>query len=289
MLFTYTYRSSDGQRHTAEIEAENHDAAFSRIRAEMGVKPIKVTAAGPIEGPGKGAAGKGKRVYAVAAACAVAVAAGIAWWLAGARGARPYQMMTPQGPVTYTVASPLPRQAIPGDRRRIEEAIGSGGAARMPPGGACFRPAEAWLARYAEPGRAAGPAQERPAQHEFAAALREPMRVASTDFTEVVDLKRIVEGMKREMRAYIAGGGTAEEYAAEVEKRQRLEMSYRERAEQKLGEMMSAGRAAASRSREAYDYWLKANASLKAMGIYEIPLPDALRGYQQRLGLDEYE
>ena len=240
---------------------------------------------------------------------AAVIMAGIAWWLAGARGTRPYQMMTPQGPVTYTVASPLPRQAIPGDRRRIEEAIGVSKAAptqsgdrastcaaessmavttRHPLGRTCFHVAEAWLARYAEPGRAVSPVQECPARHEFVAALREPIRVASTDFTEVVDLKRIVEGMKREMRAYIAGGGTVEGYAAEVEKRQRLEMSYRERAEQKLAEMMSAERGAVH-SREAYDYWLKANASLKAMGIYEIPLPDALRGYQQRLGLDEYE
>ena len=30
----------------------------------------------------------------------------------------------------------------------------------------------------------------------------------------------------------------------------------------------------------SYDYWLKANAQLQSMGIYPIPLPDALRGYQ---------
>ena len=45
MKFTYTYRSSDGQRHSAEIEAESRDAAFAVIRRELGIKPIKVTAA----------------------------------------------------------------------------------------------------------------------------------------------------------------------------------------------------------------------------------------------------
>ena len=45
MRFTYTYRSSDGQRHIAEIEAESRDAAFAKVRAELGVKPIRVTAA----------------------------------------------------------------------------------------------------------------------------------------------------------------------------------------------------------------------------------------------------
>ncbi len=37
----------------------------------------------------------------------------------------------------------------------------------------------------------------------------------------------------------------------------------------------------------AYAYWLKANASLKSMGIYELPLPDSLQSYQASLGFDE--
>ena len=110
--------------------------------------------------------------------------------------------------------------------------------------------------------------------------LREPIRVASTDFTEVVDLKRIVTGMKREMRAYLTGGGTAEQYLAELEKRQRLEISYRENAERRLSEMLSKPKA-------AYAYWLKANAQLQAMGIYPLALPDSLRSYQIGLDIDE--
>ena len=42
MRFTYTYRSSDGQRHSAEIEAENRDDVYARVRRELGIKPIKV-------------------------------------------------------------------------------------------------------------------------------------------------------------------------------------------------------------------------------------------------------
>ena len=140
--------------------------------------------------------------------------------------------------------------------------------------------AERWLARYAEPGRAVPGDLPQPSIPEFAAALKEPVRVASTDFTEVVDIKRIVAGMKREMRAYLAGGGTVEGYLAELEKRQRLEISYRERAEQKLSGLLKE-------PKTAYDYWLKANASLKSMGIWELPLPSVLQGYQAGLGLDE--
>ena len=159
---------------------------------------------------------------------------------------------------------------------------------------------------------------KRPSEAEFAASLKEPIRIASTDFTEVVDLKRIVTGMKREMRAYLAGGGTVDGYLVELEKRQRLEVSYRERAEQKLNELLVAASGQAARSTDgrdrrdppagrgrarspsaplsentsdalkaAYAYWLKANAQLQAMGIYPLALPDALRSYQMSLDIDE--
>ena len=172
--------------------------------------------------------------------------------------------------MTLSVAAQLPRQAIPGDRQRIEKALGS------------FKhPAERLLARFAEPGRAVVALEgAKPTQAEFAACLREPIRVASTDFTEVVDLKRIVTGMKREMAAYIAGGGTTDQYIAELEKRQRLEISYRENAERRLGELLK-------KPKDAYAYWLKANAQLQAMGIYPLALPDALRSYQMSFDIDE--
>ena len=333
MTFTYTYRSSDGQRRTAEIEAESRDAAFERVRAELGIKPIKVVAA--VESGGalgeralpNGRDKRDRRMLwgaAILAAAILAIGVGAWWWLKG-RAARPeavpYQVMTPQGAVTVSVATPLPRQMIPGDRRKIEEAVAQ---QRDPP---VFRfAAERWLARYAEPGRqppATGgtpvsdaakmaaphagdaPAEavalvatdgrdgspSRPSQADFETALREPIRIASTDFTEVVDLKRIVSGMKREMRAYIAGGGTVEQYLAELEKRQRLEISYRENAEKRLAEMLNGQDARSPGGRDslkaAYAYWLKANAQLQAMGIYPLALPDALRSYQMSLDIDE--
>ena len=317
MKFTYTYRSSDGQRHSAEIEAESRDAAFAKIRTELGIKPIKVVA--EEDGSSKsaaspnssartqlsGAGGSRSRATvwgaAILAAILLVVLGGVAWWMrrpnresqtangeppAASQG-QPITVATPQGPVTLSVAPPLPRQAIPGDRRKIEEAVAQ---ERDTP---VFRFAtERWLARFAEPGRVvAAPADTRPTEAEFAACLREPIRIASTDFTEVVDLKRIVTGMKREMRAYIAGGGTLEGYLAELEKRQRLEISYRDNAERRLNDMLN-GQEARSRSgqpslKAAYAYWLKANAQLQAMGIYPLALPDALRSYQMSLDIEE--
>ena len=157
--------------------------------------------------------------------------------------------------------------------------------------------AERLLSRFAEPGRAAAPSGDRPTEADFRASLPVPVRVASNELTEHTDLKRIVAGMKREMRAYLAGGGTAEQYLAELERRQRLEISYRENAEKRLKELLDVrdkrgpsqdgGDEARLSFKEAYDYWLKANASLKSMGIYEMPLPDALRDHAAKLNLDE--
>ena len=47
-----------------------------------------------------------------------------------------------------------------------------------------------------------------------------------------------------------------------------------------------AARPESAPCRAAYEYWLKANAQLQAMGIYPLPLPDALRSYQMGLELE---
>ena len=322
MLFSYSYKTSDNVRHEASIEAASRDDAFAALR-EKGIKPIKVEA---VDGGSRGRAGARPSlkvvVLIVLAACIVG---GVAWWF-GRRGGdnAPYQVMTPQGPVTYSVAQPLARQRIAGDRSRIETAMVNVGGNREADGRDGARPsqgifqhaAEEWLARFAEPGRdVSGKTRPKvpPSAAEFVKCLKQPIRIANTDFTEVIDLKRIVTGMKLEMRAYLAGGGTVEQYLAELEKRQRLEISYRDNAQRRLDDMIKGIYSPTanpkpgtwnskletrnpepgtrddqdSKLREAYSYWLKANAHLQAMGIYPLPLPDALRSYQMGLDIEE--
>ncbi len=320
MRFKYYYKTSDNVRHEAEISAPSRDEAFAALR-DRGIRPIKVVAAdSPKDGnDGRAAGDRGRKIvaYALSVVFVLFAAGGGAWWLAARRDAAPYQVMTPNGLVTYTVAEPLPRQMIPGNRERIENGklrMENGENGKRGTGNGVFKfAAEAHLAQYAEPGRppqisrrsqSSQMSQEARAA-EFKECLKEPIRIASTDFTEVIDLKRIVAGMKREMRAYLAGGGTVEQYLAELEKRQRLEISYRDNAERRLNEMLSRIENGKSRMENdaprphsqadrspspyqaAYEYWLKSNAQLRAMGIYELPLPDALRAYQTNLDLDE--
>ena len=92
MTFTYTYRSSDGQRHSAEIEAESRDAVFAKVRSELGIKPIKVTAVEgdrPIaEGNGRSAASARRHAHLIITLTAtIALFILAAWWFVG-RGGR---------------------------------------------------------------------------------------------------------------------------------------------------------------------------------------------------------
>ncbi len=306
MTYTVTYRDKSGAKREEVLEAAGRAECFAQCKAR-GIVPMSVKDGARKVSPKDGGSPCGRNKLrpsrsavlwraAILAAILLAILGGVMWWMRGpshesqaasgnspaAPQDQPITVVTPQGPVTLRVAEPLPRQAIPGNRQRIEDGRNS----------IFTNAAERLLARFAEPGRAvAALPDERPTEAEFATCLREPIKVAGTDFTEAVDLKRIVTGMKREMRAYIAGGGTAELYLSELVKRQKLEISYRENAEKRLAELLNGENAKPEtrnqKLKTAYEYWLKANASLKSMGIYELPLPDALQGYQASLGLDE--
>ena len=270
MRFTYCYKTPDNVRHVAEIAAPGRDEAFAALRAQ-GIRPIKVTAV-------EDAPRVRRRALRAAGWTALAAALALLAWWAGRRagGGDAYRVMTPQGPVTLAVARPLARQRIPGDRARIED---------FPTNLFAFA-LERALARFAEPGRPTPPPDPGAFAGDPAACLDAPVRIASDDFTEHVDLKRIVAGMKREMRAYLAGGGTPEGYRAELERRQRLEQSYRERAAERLAALVAEAGKAPDKAEAAYAYWLRANARLRSMGIHEIPLPDALRPCQDAQDLD---
>ena len=268
------------------MNASSREEVFENLRAQ-GIKAIKVVAADGSKANGE-IRGVRKRVV-VASIVLAALAAGLIAFLVGRRvptpsggspssaTANPPPTVAPTPPVAYRNAKPLARQAINGDRQRVEAAVAS-----------LTNAAERLMAAFAEPGRPVpaltGP---RPTDAEFEASLREPIRIAETDFTEAVDLKRIVAKIKSDLRTYLADGGDIDGYLEELAKRQKLEVAYREKAERHLARLCAPAPGKKTVKSEAYDYWLKANAQLQSMGIYPLPLPDALRGYEATLDLDE--
>ena len=285
--FVYIYKTSDGVRHEAEIGAPSRDAAFAALR-ERGIRPIKVIAKDGTRANGEMRGVRRRVVVAVALAAALIAAGGV--FLLHRRPAQGPDAGTNSETVRQMVAVALARQEIPGDRRRIETAVTN-----------LFKhAAEVYLARFAEPGRPLADDVETPAEADFRACLKDPVRVAANEFSEWIDLKRIVTGMKKELRAYLMGGGTVAQYRAELVGRQRQEIAYREKAETNLKRLLEEVRRKTGVPRPdrgttgpkpdlgpAYDYWLKANARLKSMGIYELALPDALRSYQTTLDVQE--
>ena len=75
MRFTYTYKTSDGVRHEAEIEARTRDDAFAALRTQ-GIRPIRV------EEKPLSKEEKSRRIlfWAVGIVLALACAAGAWWW-----------------------------------------------------------------------------------------------------------------------------------------------------------------------------------------------------------------
>ena len=125
MRFAYTYRSSDGQRHTAEIEAESRDAAFAKVHAELGIKPIKVTASGPEEGRRQdgGSPYGGRRLPMRECAKAARPGGRAAFHGIGRNGSRP----------SRAYARFLRRPRMPAPTRSNRPEVGSGPSPPPPP------------------------------------------------------------------------------------------------------------------------------------------------------------
>ncbi len=277
------------------MSAPSRDEVFAALR-KQGIRPIKVIAknAPPMH------AGVRKRVV-FGIVIAVAVGAGLVGGLIATHANKdptngttetvPMGEPSTNGVIRQTrrhlvVAQPLARQRIHGNRERIETV----------PSTLFKYSSEAFLARFAEPGRKVNDYTLPPAvETNFVVALKAPVMVATDELTEYTDLKRIVAGMKREMSAYLAGGGTVQGYVAELVKRQKMELTYREKAEKYLSDLLAAKSDDATAGKQsntlatAYAYWLKANASLQSMGIAPLLLPDELRAYQMSLDIDDMD
>ena len=123
---------------------------------------------------------------------------------------------------------------------------------------------ERLLARYAQPGvvtlRAMRPSADE--ADALAACLDAGIAVSDNDSREVAELKRIVLGMKRELREYLSDGvGTPQSYLRRLVERLREESAIRSRIETELrGEIEQTGEIDAKKLREAND-------QLRALGL----------------------
>jgi len=271
--YTYAYKTPDGVRHEAAMNASSREEVFSALRAK-GIKAIKVVAADGSKANGEV---RGLRKRAVVALVALAAAvAGVVAYIGGERtGAA--ERANPAEPSPNA----SPRHQIYGDPA-VTEAFERGDFNDVLP-----RDGDRLLAVFAQPGRymcakgvdprwlnrmggtgdgkrttASGTdVFEAYAKNEL--AVEKDIEIADADSREVRELKQIVNGMREEMREYLANGnGTPRSYWRRLNERTTSEVQIYERTRRELEN---------EKSPEVRD---EKNAALRRLGLRTIPNPN---------------
>ncbi len=246
MRFIYEYRTSDNQPRKGEISVADRDAAFVALKAQ-GIRPSSVK-----EAPGifNKLFGKGKR-WIVIAALAAAVLALTGLW---------FSVQT-EIEVGASFEDTTRRQVI-GDAAIIQKGILDGWSDVFSEEG------ERFLAGFAVPGV---PVSVRnTTEGEIKDALKRKIAVTKDDSLEARQIKSMVEGMKQELREFLADGGSIVGYGQCLVQRQEQEISYYNRAKAELDRLVKAN---ASES-EIIALWEKSNDRLRKMGIKLLSLPE---------------
>ena len=251
MRYTYAYKTSDGVRHEAAMEAESRDAVFAALRAK-GIRPIKVVAADGSKANGE-MRGLRKHILALSALCLVLSVVAVI-------GVVAFELSTKhQAPSTHAAA---PRHQIYGDPALVEQ------FERGDFGTALTNRADRMLAWFAQPGKLMCPKGTDPRRcaADFASAYCDKtgqttfVNLKEADPREVRELIQIVNGMHGELRAYLANGnGTPRSYWRRLIERTQEEMRIYERTRRELENEKNAA------------VWEQKNEALRRLGLRTIP------------------
>lgn len=257
MKYTYAYKTSDGVRHEAAIEAASRDEVFVLLR-EHGIRPIKVVAEDGSKANGE-VRGVRKRVVAALVALA-ALFVGVVAYLGGER--------TGAATAANSEAS-APRHQIYGDPV-VMNAFERGEFNAILP-----RDGDRLLAIFAQPGKlmCAKGADVRTlsgadatlfadyAKNDLAAEY--DIAFLPDDRRENRELKQIVNGMRQELREYLANGnGTVQSYWRRLNERTQAEIRIYERTKRELENETSE------------EVWEQKNEALRRLGLRTIPNPN---------------
>ena len=254
MKFTYQYRTSDNVAHQGTINAPTRDAVFVALKAK-GIRPGRVD-----EAPGllNHLIGRCKRWNAVAI-LAVALTSVLVFWIWNTVDEGVNSSAIPS--TSDFLLSQTRRQVI-GDAAFIEKGIRTGWASVFPHEG------ERFLASFAIPGVPAG--QRNSTEEEVRQALTRKCDIEIEDGIETRQIKAMVEGMKQELRTYLAAGGSVVGYGHRLVERQESEIAYYERAKNEIEAACASGTA----TDKVLSLWESKNDELRRMGIRLVPFPD---------------
>ena len=277
MKFTYAYKTSDGKRHEDAMEASSREEVFVALRAK-GIRAIKVVAAdgskangapSPVEAdvPGRP---HSRAVTISVLVLVVPLVLFVLSLLASPRLRASLFSALKIGrsnsstfpPFHLSTSSDTTRRQVIGDAFLIEKGIRTGWSDVFAHEG------ERFLASFAIPGVPA--AQRTSTEDELREALARKILPQPSDSFEVQQIKAMVEGMKDELRQFMAAGGSIPEYGQRLVQRQEEELKYYNLVKNEL----DAAAAAQMPKAELLDLWERRNEDLRQMGIRLAPMPE---------------
>ena len=243
------------------MDAASREAVFESLRRQ-GIRPIKVVAADGSKANGAPAPTHPARRTVLLLAVFALIGAGA--WLAGRRDHAPL----PDALERVAPAS-SPRHQIYGDPATMESLERGDFTAVLP------RVGDRMLAVFAQPGklmcaRGAKPrrlsAEQASAFEAYANGELSPggdIAIDTNEARELCELKQIVNGMREEMREYLANGnGTPRSYWRRLNERTLQEVQIYERTRRELERETSE------------DVWEQKNDALRRLGLRTIPNPN---------------
>jgi len=252
--FLYEYRTPDNAKHNGVICASDREAAYAELK-KRGIKPSRFA-----EAPGffNKLFGKGKRWIAIAVLGALVVVSAFVI-RSNNRTIRTIEQ-------SQDVFDSTMRRQVIGDPAIIERGIRTGWADVFEHEGDRF------LASYAVPG--AIPAVRNTTEAELQRSLAQSARCESPDGIEARQICAIVQGLKIELRDYLADGGTLAKYGQRIVKRQEEEIGYYHRVR---NEIENAAKTKMTDG-ELEKLCERRNVVLRQLGIRPVTLPDRNEG-----------
>jgi len=254
--YTFAYKTSDGVRHEDSLDANCRDEVFEVLRGR-GIRPIKVVAADGSKANGE-VRGLRKRAVFALVALAAAVAGVVAYFGGERTGAA----------TAANSAASAPRHQIYGDPATVEGLERGDFAAVLP------RAGDQMLAVFAQPGKlmcAKGANPRRIDEKSYGAfeayakndlAVENDIAINGSESREITELKQIVNGMRAEMREYLANGnGTPRSFWRRLNERSAQEIQIYERTRRELEKETSE------------EVWEQKNDALRRLGLRTIPNP----------------
>lgn len=239
MKFVYEYRTSDNVPHRGVIAASTKEAAYDTLKAQ-GIKPGKVW-----EAPGifNKVFGKGKRWIAIVVLLIVAsIASAVAFRLS--RTATDLRHEVDDRNLYEE------RGQLYGDPVLLKELTRDDWAGTFADLG------DRYLSSFAVPCKFHGREWDANAVvRALEVNLSRRNAIADDDLREVAQMKRMVNGMRRELQQYVTDGGTVRGYVKKLYIRQKAEFSLYENVKREL-------------SRETnVEIWREKNNELRAKGL----------------------